>query len=122
MSEILSFLDILLSHPDKLPFLIVIVVCIVAFWNYGEKAIKYVQNKRNRWWFVYLGIMFALQWIMFSKKIIFGKLAIVNVLILIAYAVAFIRSLKPKTFHDCDAKSINLGVNYKYLIILVLDN
>ena len=100
MSEILSFLDILLSHPDKLPFLIVIVVCIVAFWNYGEKAIKYVQNKRNRWWFVYLGIMFALQWIMFSKKIIFGKLAIVNVLILIAYAVAFIRSLKPKTFHD----------------------
>ena len=53
MSEILSFLDILLSHPDKLPFLIVIVVCIVTFWNYGEKAIKYVQNKRNRWWFVY---------------------------------------------------------------------
>ena len=24
--------------------------------------------------------------------------------------------------YDCDAKSINLGVNYKYLIILVLDN
>ena len=23
---------------------------------------------------------------------------------------------------DCDAKSINLGANYKYLIILVLDN
>ena len=27
-----------------------------------------------------------------------------------------------KINHDCDAKSINLGVNYKYLIILVLDN
>ena len=25
-------------------------------------------------------------------------------------------------YHDCDAKSINLGVNYKYLIILVCDN
>ena len=24
--------------------------------------------------------------------------------------------------YDCDAKSINLGVNYKYLIILALDN
>jgi hypothetical protein len=27
-----------------------------------------------------------------------------------------------KEKYDCDAKSINLGVNYKYLIILVLDN
>ena len=27
-----------------------------------------------------------------------------------------------RLYHDCDAKSINLGVNYKYLIILVLDN
>lgn len=25
-------------------------------------------------------------------------------------------------YNDCDAKSINLSVNYKYLIILVLDN
>ena len=27
-----------------------------------------------------------------------------------------------KEYKDCDAKSINRGVNYKYLIILVLDN
>lgn len=102
MTDIFTIADLILSNAGNISNFLIIVSLIAAgiigVAGYQSKLKEYIINRRNRWWFVYLFVMFAAIVFFRSKSFLAGYWLIAVSALWFLYAIACMVSLKPKRF------------------------